>query len=228
MNHQVQALGDGPGRVGQRPGIRRWLSGAFLGTFAGPVWLGLVLVGLSACGGAETADGAEAEVGAGQASAEAPQALAQLALFEQVAQVQLEVQARQQPVYTDPATGVAWDWVLSLPSGAEGDSYNLSLSPTRGRGYAEPVLRLVSRGARATEVRESPRPDCRSETRCDFSGPGRFSLSLPPDAPLRAVARGDGVALVVRVMAVDKPVEVALRLSADGRSEDRRQILLLP
>jgi hypothetical protein len=187
-----------------------------------------VLVGLSACGGAETADGGEAEVDAGQASAEAPQALAQLALFEQVAQVQLEVQARQQPAYTDAATGVAWDWVLSLPPGAEGDSYNLSLSPTRGRGYAEPVLRLVSRGARATEARDSPRPDCRSETRCAFSGPGRFSLSLPPDAPLRAVARGDGVALVARVMTVDKPVEVALRLSADGRSEDRRQILLLP
>ncbi len=228
MSQQVQPLADGPGPAARRPGIRRWLPGAFVGTFAGPVLFGLVLVGLSACGGAEPADEAEAQVDAGEATAEAPQALAQLALYEQVAQVQLEVQARQQPAYTDPASGAAWDWVLSLPSGAEGDSYNLSLAPTRGRGYGEPVLRLVARGARGTEARESPRPDCRSETRCDFSGPGHFSLSLPPGAPVRAVARGDGVALVAQVMAVDKPVEVALRLSADGRSDDSRQILLLP
>jgi hypothetical protein len=197
-------------------------------TFTGPMVLSLMLLGLSACGGAAPAEDDQAQVGAGEPVAEAPQALAQLALFELVAQVQYEVQARLQPAYTDPASGDSWDWVLSLPSGADGDSFNITLPPTRGRGYAEPVIRLVSRGWRVTDGRESPRPDCRSETRCDFSGPGHFSLSLPPDAPLRAVARGDSVALVARVMAVDKPVDVVLRLSADGRSDDTRQILLLP
>lgn len=224
MSHPVPPLAARPDPVGRRPGTRRWRGGSFFGTIAGPLLAGLMLVSLTACGGASPAADAEAS----ESVAEAPQALAQLALFEQVAQAQLEVQARRQPAYTDPASGASWDWVLSLPPGAGGDGFNLSLSPMRGRGYAEPVLRLAARGGRVTDLRETPRPDCRSDTRCDFSGPGRFSMSLPPDAPLRAVPRGDGVALVARVMSVDQAVEVTLRLSAQGRSDGTRQIVLLP
>lgn len=226
MSRRVCPRGNRPEPAGRWPFVTRSLAGSFGGAFAGPVLASLMLLGLSACGGAAPADEAEADTA--EAAAEAPQVSAQLALFEQVAQAQIEVQARLQPAYTDPASGMSWDWVLSLPAGAEGDSFNLSLSPLRGRGYAEPQLRLVPRGGRGTDVRESPRPDCRTETRCDFSGPGRFALSLPPDAPLRAVARGDAVALVARVMAVDKPVEVPLRLSAEGRLDGARQIVLLP
>ena len=228
MSHPVRPLAARPGPVGLRPGTRRWRGGSFFGTSAAPLLAGLMLLGLTACGGASPAADAEADAEASESVAEAPQALAQLALFEQVAQAQLEVQARRQPAYTDPASGASWDWVLSLPPGVEGDGFNLSLSPTRGRGYAEPVLRLAARGGRVTDLRETPRPDCRSDTRCDFSGPGRFSMSLPPDAPLRAVPRGDGVALVARVMSVDQAVEVTLRLSAEGRSDGTRQIVLLP
>ncbi len=195
-----------------------------------PVRLILILwvAGLAACGGADEPTQVRSAPVAEGNSAEADDAdgSEQLALLEEVAERQAEVLAQAEPAYQDARSGVALDWVLSLPG--EGGSGTLTLSPQRGRGYAEPLLRLAPREGRASALRDLPRPDCRSETRCEFSGAGRLSVTLPADGPLRAVARGDAVALVARVMKVDKPTEVTLRLYADGRPDQVRQVVLMP
>lgn len=194
-------------------------------------WLsGLACASLAACGGAADSSAPDGDAVSAVVDvsdvADVAVAQARLALFEQVALAQMEVRAQAEPAYLEPNSGMAWDWTLSLPPGAA--ARMLHLAPQRGRGYAEPLIRLVPRDAHGKGLREAPRPDCRSETRCEFSGPGKFVLTLPPGTPLRAEARGDAVALVANVLAVGAPVEVTIRLLSEGRTDQSRLVVLLP
>ncbi len=192
-----------------------------------------VLVALTACGGSDGTDASDddrparrSDAGVEVTSEPTAEVLDRVVLFEQMAQAQDTVRQRSEPAFADARAGQAWDWVLALP--AEGAAYSLELVPQRGRGYAEPLLRLLPRSSRGRAAGEPLRPDCRSDSHCEFSGPVRFSVTLPPGGPLRAVPRGDAVALVARVLAVDQPVEVRLRLQAEGRPEQFRDITLMP
>jgi hypothetical protein len=135
------------------------------------------------------------------------------------------VRAASKPAELGPATSD--DAVFTVEDEHGAKTGTLELEPVRGRGYSELKVLLKARTIGETGAAQTVRPTCRQTGQCEYRLSRHYTVSLSDEKVLQMMARGDGVAVVARVMSVNVPTAVDVVFSADNQVIGRRRVVLM-
>ena len=135
--------------------------------------------------------------------------------------------ARAAPKQVELAPATSDEAAFSIEDDRGDKLASFELQPVHGRGYPELKVIVQARAIGETTPPQPVRPHCRESAKCEYRLARNYTVSVSNDAMLQMVARGDGVALVARVMNVNAPTAVDVVFSADNQVIGRRRIVLM-
>jgi hypothetical protein len=136
----------------------------------------------------------------------------------------LAVQGSNKP---DPGPATSEDAKFTIEDESGNSKGAFDLEPIRGKGYPELKVILTARKIGDTAPPAPVLPTCRAVNKCEYGLSKNYAVSLSDDKLLQMVPRGDGIAIVPKVMNVEIPQAVDIVYSVDNRPWAKKRIVLL-